>query len=253
MKRILVIVCTIFFYSTAFSQLTYYAAAKAGLSLREQPITSSKVLEKIPYGEKLITHSVDTIAPVAILTEGFGGYWWKATYNNKTGYVVSNYVLPLPPPKTGTKTMQDYFAQVSAPAGNQLVIKKTDASLNEMGESTLIKQLYQNGMEWHKTEGYENGSYLYILPDLSIEQCFLLMRLIGQFPDLIGEKDVFPTKKSVIKIDNGDKTIEVERENYDGKPGPVNKIKIGLAQGAVTEFEIFMLDTQAIIFWTSGV
>jgi hypothetical protein len=252
MKRMLVFVVVILFYNASLAQLTYYAAAKAGLSIREQAGTNAKVLDKIPYGEKL-TIVPNTEHQVAISTEGFNGYWWKVKYKDKTGYIVSSYVLPVPVPKAGIKTLPDYFAQVSAPAGNPLVIKKSDQALQETGESTLTKQLYKNGMEWHKTEGYEYGSYLYIIPDLTIEQCFLLIRLIGQYPDLIAEKDIFPTKRSVVKVDNGDKTIEVERENYDGKPGPVKKIKIGLAQGAITEFEIFLLDTQAIIFWTSGV
>src|SRR6478609_5441606 len=85
----------------------YFAAAKAGLSMREQPNTNAKVLEKIPYGAKILTLT-DTIKPVAILTEGFNGWWWKVQYNNKIGYVVSSYVLPVAPPKAGTKTLQDY-------------------------------------------------------------------------------------------------------------------------------------------------
>ena len=252
MKRFLVFAFAIFFYSASFSQLPYYAAAKAGLSIREQPNTNSKILDKIPYGEKLTVTS-NAEQQVAISTEGFTGYWWKIKYKDKTGYIVSSYVLPVPVPRSGTKTFRDYFAQVSSPFGSQLVIKRSDDALNETGESTITKQLYKNGMEWHKTEAYENGSYLYIIPGLTIEQCFLLVRLIGQYPELVSEKDAFPTKKSVVKNEIGDKTVEVERENYDGKPGPVNKIKIGLAQGAVTEFEIYLLDTQAIVFWSSGV
>jgi hypothetical protein len=255
MKKIIVTLVISFFYSCLFSQSTYYAAAKAGLTLREQPNTNSKIIDKIPYGEKLLTPSVDTEAkaPVAISTEGFNGHWWKATYNNKTGYIVSSYVLPLAPPKAGVKTLPDYFAQVSSKTGSPLIVKRSDAALNETGESTLTKQLYKNGMEWHTTQAYENGSAVYLLPDFTIEQSFLLLRLIGQYPDLIAEKDIFPTKNSTVKNAVGDKSIEVEREKYDGRPGPVRKIKITSAQGAVTEFEIYTLDTQAVIFWSSGV
>lgn len=252
MKKIIVTLVISFFYSSSFSQFTYYAAAKAGLSMREQPNTSAKVLEKIAYGEKLVTIA-DEGAQVAISTEGFNGYWWKVKYNNKTGYIVNSYVLPMPPPKATVKKLSDYFAQVSTKAGNPVVIKKSEAALAEMGELSLTKQLFKNGMEWHSTQGYEYGSDLYLLPDFTIEQCFLLVRLIGQYPDVVAEKDPFPAKNTKIKNEIGDKSIEVERENYDGKPGPIKKIKIGAAQGAVTEFEIFMLDTQAVIFWTSGV
>src|ERR1700754_1673458 len=109
MKKDIVLLVALFFYSSAFSQYTYYAAAKTGLSMREQPNTSSKVLEKIVYGEKLLTLA-DNDPQVAISTEGFNGYWWKVTYNGKTGYVVNSYVLPMAPPKSTTKTLQDYFA-----------------------------------------------------------------------------------------------------------------------------------------------
>jgi uncharacterized protein YgiM (DUF1202 family) len=252
MKKIIITLVISFFCSSSFSQHIYYAAAKAGLSLREKPNTNSTVLEKIPYGASLTTFA-DTLAPVAISTEGFSGHWWKATYNNKTGYIVSSYVLPLAPPKAGIKTLPDYFAQVSTKAGSPLVIKNSDATLNEAGESTLTKQLYKNGMEWHTTQSYENGSAVYLVPDFTVEQCFLLLRLIGQYSDIIAEKDVFPTKNSTVKNAVGDKSIEVEREKYDGRPGPVKKIKITSAQGAVTEFEIYTLDTQAVIYWTSGV
>lgn len=252
MKKIIVSFCALLFCSASFSQLVYYAAAKAGLSMREQPGTAAKILEKIPYGEKLIIVA-NTEQQVAIATEGFTGFWWKVKYNEKVGYIVSSYLLPQPAPKAGTKTIADYFGQVSSANGNPLVIKKSDAALQEMGESTLTKQLYKNGMEWHKAEGYENGSALYIIPDFTIEQCFLLVRIIGQYPDLIAEKDVFPSKNAVIKNPTGDKAFEVMRDKEDGPSGPIKKIKITLAQGAYTEFEIFMLDTQVVIFYSSGV
>jgi len=252
MKKLIVLFLVLFFSTASFAQYPCYAAAKSGLSLREQPNTGAKILEKIPYGEKLVTVAGDTNPP-AISTEGFSGSWWKVNYNNKTGYIVSSYVLPVPPPKTGTKTLSDYFSQVSSANGSPVVIKKTNPDLNEMGESTLTKQLYKNGMEWQKAEGYENGSEIYIIPDLTIEQCFLLLRLTGQYPDLIGDKDAFPYKNSTVKIEAGEKTIEVEREKYDGKNGPVKKIKIILTQGAYTEFEIFMMGTQVVILWSSGV
>jgi hypothetical protein len=162
-------------------------------------------------------------------------------------------VLPMPAPKATTKTLNDYFSQVSTKAGSPVLIKKSEAALNEMGQSAITKQLFKNGMEWHEEKGYEYGSDLYLLPDFSIEQCYLLVRLLGQYSDLISEKDPFPVKNTNTKNEVGAKSIEVQREKYDGKPGPVQKIKIIVEQGAITEFEIFTLGTQAVIFWSSGV
>jgi len=246
-------ICILFLSLAALyaqSQTIYYAAAKTGISLREAPNPNAKVLEKITYGEKLITQA-DTLAPKSIVTEGFNGFWWKVTYNNKIGYVVSNYLLTVAPPKAGIKTLKEYFAQLLSAAGNPLVLKKTDEALHEMGESTLTKQFFKNGMEWHEAQGYEYGSEVYILPGFSIEQSFLLLRILNQFPDLIGEKDIFPNKKTTLSLTGGEKTTEVEKD-IDGPPGAIKKIKIYSTQGAFTEFEIFMLDNQAVIYRNSG-
>jgi hypothetical protein len=252
MKRFLALGLWLACSLAARSQQSFYAAARAGLSLREQPNTSSAVLEKIAYGEKIAGVAGDNNPP-AISTEGFNGYWWKVTYKGKTGFVVSSYTLPIAPPKAGTKTMADYFAQLSAANGSPLVVKNSNAALSEMGESTLTKQLYKNGMEWHRWEGYESNSELYLLPELSIEQCYLLIRLIGQYPELITDKDPFPVKNSTQKKENGSKSIEVQREVFDGRTGPINKIKIGAEQGAIYELEIYLLQSQAVIFYSSGV
>lgn len=236
----------------ALSQHVYYAAAKNGLSLREKPGTGAAVLEKIAYGEKLLTVA-DNDPSQAISTEGFNGYWWKVTYKNKTGYIVSSYVLPVAPPAAGIKNLKDYFTQVSSPAGKPLVVKRNSPELQEAGELSLTKQLYKNGMEWHETQGFEYGSQVYVLPDFSIEQGFLLLRLLGQYPGLVGEKDSFPAKNSSTKNDVGEKIIELQREKTDGKPGDIKKIRIISTQGAYTEFELFLLDTQLVVYWSSGV
>jgi len=236
---------------TAKAQTFYYAAAKTGISLRETPNTNAKLIDKIPYAEKVSTQ-VDSFPPKAIITEGFNGTWWKVKYNNKEGYVASNYLLPVPPPKAGIKTLKDYFAQISLTLGDPLVIKKSDPFLNEMGESTLTKQFFRNGMEWHETQAYESGSAVYVLPDFSVELSFLLLRILNQYPSLIGEKDAFPVKKTTTKNAEGEKIIDIEREDSDSR-SPVKKIKITSTKGVVTEFESFTLDQQAVIFYSSGV
>ena len=252
MKRIIFSVIAVFFCTASFAQYTCYAAARSGLSMREQPNTGAKVLEKITYGEKLVTVAGDANQP-AINTEGFTGFWWKVNYNNKTGYIVSSYVLPVPPPKTGTKTLNDYFAQLSSTLGDPLIIRTVDSSLNEMGESVLTKHFYKNGMESHRREGYEYASELSLLPGFGIQECFLLLRLLGQYPELVGDKDTFPSKNAAVKNAIGEKTTEIEWEKYGFKPEPVKRVKIISTQGAITEVEIFLLDNQGVIFWSGGV
>lgn len=251
MQRIFILFFS-FIAFTAKAQNYYYAAAKTGISLREAPTASAKVLEKIAYAEK-VEPLADTMSSKAITTEGFNGFWWKVKYNNKEGYVVSNYLLSVPPPKAGTKNLKEYFAQLSSATASPLVIKKTNDALNEMGESSLTKQFFKNGMEWHEAQGYETSSEVYILPGFTIEQAFLLLRILNQYSNCIAEKDPFPTKKSSITSSIGEKTVDVEHDMFDGKPGEIKKVIITNTQGAITELSIFLLDNQAVIYWTSGV
>lgn len=227
----------------------YFAAAKAGLSLRESPATSAKALTKIPYGAKLQILR-DSVAAVLISTEGFSGAWWKVQYDKQVGYVVSSYLLPWAPPKTGIKDFKTYFAQISSLAGLPLVVK----SGNEEMPMQLTKQLYKNGAEWHEFQGYEYGSEAFFFPELNIEQVFLLLRLVGQYKDQVGENTAFPTKNSSSKTTIGQRAVKVQREDWgNGKTGPIERIKIEQDEAVITTLEIFMLDNQVVVYWSSGV
>ena len=251
MKYLLAVIITSFLCGAAWAQTSYYAAAKSGLSIREQPDVNAKVLDKIPYGQK-VEILKDAAEMKAISVEGFSGYWWLVKYNDKKGYVVSSYVLGSVPPGASVKKLEDYFAQISSPNGPPIVLQEPASQDEE--SARLKKQMYKNGMEWHETQGYEYGASLYILPGYTIEQAFLLVRLIGQYPDLINAKDVFPVKNNKIKNEIGEKIIELERETFDdSKQGPIKKIRIIHTQGAITEFEIFSIDSQVLISYSSGV
>jgi hypothetical protein len=264
MKNTLVIILLLFsassfaqnntFYSPAkdtSASYIYYAAAKTGISMREKPNAAAAVLEKIPYGAQ-VTTLADTMPPVSIITEGFNGWWWKVRYNNKIGYVVSSYLLPLAPPKAGIKSIKEYFAQLSSPSGNPVVLKKGNAETIGEGGS-LKKQLYENGMEWHETEGYEEGATIYIIPDLSVEQAFLLLRIVNEFPDLVGEKDPLPSKSSTTKKGGGERKVMVEKEMWYGNAGVVKRLIITSTEGALSELQLFLLYDQVVIIWSSGV
>ncbi len=252
MKKIISIVVFVCATLMSFAQIeTWYVAAKAGLSIRETPSASAKVLDKIPYGEKIIVNlGNDTAESKKIATEGFNGTWIKTSFKGKNGYVVSSYLLPMPPPKATTKTLKDYLAQVSSPAGAPLVIKKV---LTEDYNSTLKKQLYKNGCELHDYSAYEYGSETFFLPDFGIEQGYLLLRLLKAFPDVIGENDAFPQSNSTKKLKNGEKRVTVQKISAGAAETYVEKIKIEWEDGAVYEMHLYMLDSQLVIFSSGGV
>jgi uncharacterized protein YgiM (DUF1202 family) len=234
---------------------TMYVAAKSGLSIREKPDAASKVLDKIPYGTK-ITLIYDTIELKSLVTEGITGYWQKVKYNNKTGYILDSYLFPWPPPRLATvKEMKNYFAQVTVPFGAKLVVKNgTINNYAEMDGWEITKQLYKNGAEWHHYSGYESGSDAYFLPEFSMEQGFLLLRLIPEFKEVFGEKDEFPTESKTFKKGDVEYTITVYKQVWADQTHPyVEKIHIEFSPDASYEFDMFMVDGELMISFGGGV
>ena len=149
MKSLFLLVALCYSIITVAQENALYVAAKTGLNIREKPETTAKVLDKIPYAAKIPLEETGEQSK-RINTEGFIGYWRKVTYNNKTGYIIDAYLLPYPPPKTGTKTMKEYLSQISVAFGDSLIIDNGTMSNADEGGSRLIKQLYKNGGEWHE-------------------------------------------------------------------------------------------------------
>jgi uncharacterized protein YgiM (DUF1202 family) len=241
---------------SASSQLmggTMYVAAKTGLSIREKPETGAKVLDKIPYGTKITVLEYGE-EKKGITTEGMLGYWQKVKYNNKTGYIIDSYLLPWAPPKlTTTKEMKNYLAQVTVPFGAKLLVKSGTMNNIEENGWQVTKQLYKNGAEWHEHLGHEYGSDIYFLPGFSLEQGFLLLRLIPEFKEVIGEKDEFPTASKKFKKGDIDYEITVEKRSFGEEFVWVDKIHIEYSDGASYILEMYMLDNQLVIFMASGV
>ncbi len=252
-KWLLLSVISLCYLSLVAQRGPMYVAAKAGLSIRETPSPSGKVLDKIPYGEKITIIFTQNDSLISIPTEGFNGSWVKTTWKGKTGYVVNSYLFPMPPPKATVKTLKDYLAQLSAVAGPAVTVKKETMGIDEPFSTTLKKQLYKNGAEYHEYFAYEYGSQAFFIPGFTIEQGFLLLRLLKEFPDVIADNDPLPKNNSTKKLRNGDRKITVEKEDFGGDYIQLRKIKMDWEDGAVYFLEIYELDVQLVIFTGSGV
>ncbi len=228
-----------------------YVAIKTGLSIREKPDVNAKVIEKIPYGAKIDVLPGDPDMQM-ITTEGMTGFWRKAKYNNKTGYIIDSYLLPYAPPKATVKTIKDYFAQITTAFGTKLVVKSGTMNSVEEGGYKITKQLYKNGAEWHQFDGYEYNSMTYFIPDLNMQQAFQLLRMIPEFAEIIGPKDEFPIASKTIKKGQIEYDIKVDNEMIAGTP-LIKKISIGFADGAVYQFELYQIENQIVVFYGSGV
>jgi hypothetical protein len=247
MKKIFCLAMIISSLTLAAQNKPQYVAVKTGLNIREKPDAAAKVLDKIPYGTQIsiIQNDEET---VSLKTEGLLGYWRKVKYNDKTGYILDSYLFPFPPPKANVKTLGEYLAQLSQPFGNKLVLKSGD---EETGWQ-LDKQLYKNGSEMHELHGYEYGSVTYFLPEFTIQQAFLLTRMLPEFAEAIKEKDEFPRTNKKLKRGDGDYVIKVQTEQYTNEP-IVTRVRIEFEQGAIYSFEIYEIDTQVVIYYGSGV
>lgn len=251
---ILFFLCLPTLVSTAQKQQVYYASIRSGMSIRSKPSATAEVIGKIPYGQQ-VQLLPDTGQLKPITTEGFEGFWYKVNYSGKTGFVVSNYLLPTPPPAKNVKKFEDYFKQVTKPLSAPVIIGDDHFTGIEDNRTKLTKYFYRNGMERHETSGYEYGSSCIILPGYSIQSAYLLVRLIGEYENLIGPNDSFPVKNDSLKNNEREKSIKVSRfEPYNpGTLGPIEKISITEASGAFTELNIFMIDGQAVVLWSAGV
>lgn len=258
MKKLFIaaVVTTLLAISVAAQSGVQYVAAKSGLSMRETPAASAKVVEKIPYGTKVSIIEEDGDWK-EIITEGLTGYWRKVKFNNKTGYIVDSYLLPWPPPKINTtKYLKQYLTQVTTFFGQKLVIKSgKEVQLTESGWE-LHKQLYKNGAGYHEFFGYEYGSDTYFLPGFSLQQGFLLCRLLDEFSEVFGEKGEFPTANKKFKKGEREYDIQLLKRNTEeeyGGPSTIEKIKIFYEDGAYYQFEMYLHDGQLVIFFSGGV
>lgn len=247
MKKIFVFAAILLSLIVAAQDNIQYVAAKAGLNIREKPDINAKVLDKIPYAAKIsLPESGEESKKV--ITEGMTGYWKKITYNNKTGYIIDTYLFPFAPPKAGTKTIKEYLSQLADPFGSELINKGG----NEEVGYELRKQLYKNGGESHVFQGYEYGSVTYFIPDLTTQQGFLLLRMIPEFAEVIGEKDVFPTNSKTFKKGENEFNVKIEKEMINNVPW-IKRMTIEFESGAVYSFEMYQIDNQLVIFYGSGV
>ena len=152
--------------------------------------------------------------------------------------------------------MKQYLTQVTAVFGQKLITRSGKTS--EITESgwELTKQLYKNGAEHQDFLAYEYGSDTYFLPGFSLQQGFLLCRLIPEFKEVFGEKDEFPTANKKIKRGEQEYEIQllktVDEVEYSG-PYTIDKIRILFEDGAYYQFEMYMLENQLIISFSAGV
>lgn len=172
---------------TCKAQSDLYSAARAGLNLREAPEQSAKVLVKVPFGEKMKALN-DSLYGVAY-TEGMQCNWRKIQYGGKTGYAASAYVLPIKPPASAPEELIKYLETVGTKVGES---QYENRSSEEAGIK-VEKKLFKNGLSYRIITGYEYYKETVWLPNFSMEQAYVLARLISPISGLLSPEDAFPS------------------------------------------------------------
>ena len=235
--------CLVFvfcFTVSAIGQSVFYAASRSGLNLRESPNTAAAVVNKIPYGAK-VAKAADT-DPGEIVTEGMTGRWLRVTYEGRPGYVADVYLLPFPPPQGSADDLDGYLNSISKPTGT---CKKT-ISYSTDETVTTSRTLYENGMATRHFTGYENGSETLWVPGITLQQGFVLARLLCSTKGLLSTADVYPGK-SVDGGDNG-RSITLQSANHW-----LTAIRYDWCDGACYTVEIRDEEGEVSITFSSGV
>ncbi len=252
MKKLVIVFFSCLLVATTYSQ-TYeaYVAYSTGVNMRKTPSLSADLLGKIPYATKLkIDYSkLDT---VAVVVEGMTGYWAEVTYQNKKGWILNCYLTNIVPPKKGTKTMDQYLLQLSPKLGAVMKFKTgNQTNVSESGYN-MEKQLYKNGCEWHKYQAWEYGSDTYYLPQMNMQELFLIVRQIKEYEFVFSEKDDFtPVDKKVKKkneIQESELTYKVIKNER-----VITNIKVEYENGGYYNFEMMIIDGHGVVIFGSGI
>lgn|GEM_PF-1606916 len=242
------ILSVVIFSISSYSQNIIYAASKSGLNMRDNPDPNSAIITKIPYGEKIQWSVIEQRFPFT--SEGMNANWLYVTYAGKKGYVADVYTLPILPP-TGKVELKDYANKLGKVTGTW---KNADhfTDLDSNGSLTQIeKVIYNNGIVYRAMHGYEWSEETIWIPNVSLEQGFVLARLLSNNPMLLNTNDKYPNKKSTSVSDGTTKDIRISYL-YDNNTF-AEKIQFDLCDGGCQWIEIRYDSGEISISFGSGV
>lgn len=113
LKKILAITLVFNVAIVTAQQKDAYVAAESGLSLRDQPDVSGKMLTKLAYGEVIgVLEETDKILVVLDGGKKISGKWVKVETRNHIGYVFNGYLSPHKIARTIRITLNDLNVEI---------------------------------------------------------------------------------------------------------------------------------------------
>jgi hypothetical protein len=150
-----------------------YVASPNGLSIREEPSTTSKRVELLAYGTKITNYHFTEITETI---DGYFGFWCRIALNGKDGYIFSGFTLPLIPPKENTPSVLDFLTENFGPP------LMTDSAFNSDydGIYYIHTHYFDNSVTYTKAPMHDGNEFSLINLDLDVEKTYLLFYLFEQ-------------------------------------------------------------------------
>ncbi len=177
-----------------------YVLSISGVNLREDPSTTSKVLELVPYGTKLtVMETADKTQEVDNLKGGFV----KVTYRGKTGYLFDGFLSSLQAPDLKKQGSLDSYAAKYLGRG-----KKKSATVTVYPDGAVHEIIQTEGYYGHRLS----------VPGIRLSEGFLLLRAIASSMNTgFTGKEAFPAKSAAYDEKYKGKKFQVEvRINKNG-------------------------------------
>ncbi|MFA9219686.1 MAG: hypothetical protein ACEQSL_00710 [Sediminibacterium sp.] len=148
----------------------------SGIKLRDKP--GGAVLQSVPYAAKVITlEAKNNNFPFTV--EGIKGAWVKVNFNDKIGYVFDGFLSRLPAPSLTDANLRAYVKREFKMLSEDLPLSYlTNNDLGASGNTVLFLEWNGQKCAYENHFYYEGGGENLSIPGVSIEEAYLLVRII---------------------------------------------------------------------------
>jgi len=148
----------------------------SGIKLRDKP--GGAVLQSIPYAAKVITlEAKNNNFPTYV--EGISGSWVKVKFNDKIGYVFDGFLSRLPAPSLTDANLRAYVRREFKVLSEELPLSFLENSdLGASGNNVMFLEWNGKKCAYENHFYYEGGGEKLCIPGISLEEGYLLMRII---------------------------------------------------------------------------
>lgn len=148
----------------------------SGIKLRDKP--GGAVLQSVPYAAKVVAlEAKNNNFPTHV--EGISGSWVKVKFNDKIGYVFDGFLSRLPAPSLTDANLRAYARREFKTLSEELPISfMEDNDLGSSGSNVMFFEWNNQRLAYYNYFYYEGGSENICIPGISIEEGYLLMRIL---------------------------------------------------------------------------